>query len=139
MSDAKIFVSYSSRDAAVAEEIAHALRTVQTPRRMKTFLGKHIKAGEDFRKTIHTNLETSDAVLVVVASPDAASNSWVSYEIGVAEGLNKPIILAASNRYSRLDFRDEFKSFPVITYDPEKPESAAKEIAGILTSFDKKK
>jgi hypothetical protein len=139
MGDAKVFVSYSGRDAAVAEEIAHALRGVQTPRRVKTFLDKDIKPGEDFRKAIHANLETSDAVLVVVASPEAASNSWVSYEIGMAEGLNKPVILAASNRYSRLDFRDEFKSFPIITYDPEKPESAAKEIVGILTSFDKKK
>jgi hypothetical protein len=139
MSDAKVFVSYSGRDSAVAEKIALALRGLEAPRRVKTFLGKDIKPGKDFRKTIHTNLETSDAVLVVLASPDAASNSWVSYEIGMAEGLNKPVILAASNRYSRSDFRDEFKTFPLITYDPEKPGSAAREIAGLLTSFNKTK
>ncbi len=98
MSDAKVFVSYSNRDAAVAEKIAHALREVQSPRKVKTFLDrKDVGAGEDFRKSLFANLQTSDAILVVAASPDAVSNSWVSYEIGMAEGLNKPVILLASN------------------------------------------
>lgn len=98
MSDAKVFVSYSNRDAAVAEKIAHALQGVQTPRKWKTFLDrKDIGAGEDIRKSLYANLQTSDAILVVAASPDAVSNSWVSYEIGMAEGLNKPIIVLTSN------------------------------------------
>ena len=140
MSEAKVFVSYSRRDAAVAERIAHALRGVQTPRKVTTFLDQEdLKAGEDFRSAIYTNLQKSDAILVVAASPEAVSNSWVSYEIGMAEGLNKPVILAASNRYPLSDFREDFKSLPVITFDPEEPEGIAQEIAGRLTSLDKRK
>ena len=85
------------------------------------------------------NLQTSDAILVVAASPDAVSNSWVSYEIGMAEGLNKPIIVLTSNRYSPSDFREDLKSFPTITFDPEKPEGVAQEIAGRLTLLAAKK
>ena len=35
MSDAKVFVSYSNRDAAVAEKIAHALQGVQNSPQME--------------------------------------------------------------------------------------------------------
>jgi nucleoside 2-deoxyribosyltransferase len=140
MRDAKVFVSYSNRDAAVAEKIAHALQGVHAPRKWKTFLDrKDIGAGEDIRKSLYANLETSDAILVVAASPDAVSNSWVSYEIGMAEGLNKPIIVLTSNRYSPSDFREDFKSFPIITFDPEEPEGVAQEIAGRLTSLAARK
>jgi hypothetical protein len=139
MSDAKVFVSFSNRDAAVAEKIAHALQEIKSPSKVKAFLDRDFKKGDDIRKTIQTNLETSDAILVVAASPEAVSNSWVSYEVGMAEGLNKPVIVLMSNRYSKSDLREEFKSFPVITFDPEEPEGIAREIAGRLTSFDKKK
>jgi nucleoside 2-deoxyribosyltransferase len=139
MNEAKVFVSYSNRDAAIAEKIASALRGVQTPRKMSTFLYGDVKKGEDFRESIYTEIQTSDAILVVAASPEAISNSWVSYEIGMAEGLDKPVILLTSNRYSPSDFREDFKSFPMITFDPEEPEGIAQEIAGRLTSLDKKK
>ena len=112
----------------------------RTPRKWKTFLDrKDIGAGEDIRKSLYANLQTSDAILVVAASPDAVSNSWVSYEIGMAEGLNKPIIVLTSNRYSPSDFREDLKSFPTITFDPEKPEGVAQEIAGRLTLLAAKK
>ena len=131
MSDAKVFVSYSNRDAAVAEKIAHALQGVQTPRKWKTFLDrKDIGAGEDIRKSLYENLQTSDAILVVAASPDAVSNSWVSYEIGMAEGLNKPIIVLTSNRYSPSDFREDLKSFPTITSTPRNRKGSRKKSPG---------
>ena len=139
MSDRKIFISHSSRDKAIAEKIASALRDIRTPQKIRTTLYENVKKGEDFGESIYKTLQDSDAILVVAASPEAVSSSWVSYEIGMAESLSKPVILLASNRYSRSDFREDFKSFPMITFDAEKPEGVAQEIAERMASVDKKK
>jgi nucleoside 2-deoxyribosyltransferase len=133
----KIFLSYSRKDSAVAEEIAQALRTTKG-HSIVTFLDQSIKPGDDFRKATETNLRTSDAVLVVVASPYAAANSWMSYEIGAAEALHKPVMLVTSNRHSLSEFPEEFRSFPVVVFDPDKPEGVAQEIIGRLKSHAKK-
>jgi hypothetical protein len=135
---AKIFISYSRRDSAVAEKIARALRAVRTKPPVTTILDQNLNPGDDFRKAIETNLRTSDAVLVVAASPDALANSWVGYEIGAAEALRKPIILSTSNRHSLSEFPEDFGSFPVVVFDPDDPEGAAQEILGRLESFHAK-
>jgi hypothetical protein len=135
MSNAKVFVSYNRRDAAVAEKIARALRRVKTPRTLTTFLDRNMKPGDNFRETIYKNLQDSDAVLVVAASPDVVSSSWMGYEIGMAEALHKPVMLLTSDRYSLSEFPEDFASFPVVVFDPDNPEGAAQEIAGRLTSY----
>lgn len=135
MSKARVFVSYGRRDAVVAEKISRALRGIDI---VTTSLDANIKPGDDFRKAIYANLESSDAVLVVTTSPEAASHSWTGYEIGMAEALRKPIILVTSDRYSLSEFPEGLASFPVVVFDPEQPEDAAKEIAGRLLSYHAK-
>ena len=92
---AKIFVSYSRRESAIAEKIAHALQEAG-----QTFLDRNLKPGEDWRKAVETAIKISDAVLVVIASPDTVGSSWTGYEIGMAEALGKPIMLLTSDRHS---------------------------------------
>jgi nucleoside 2-deoxyribosyltransferase len=132
MSNVKVFVSYGRRDAAVAEKISNALREIKV---VPTSLDTDVKPGDDFRKAISTNLKNSDAVLVIATSPDVASHSWTGYEIGMAEALRKPIILMTSDRYSLSDFPESLTSFPVVVFDPDKPEDAAKEISERLLSY----
>ncbi len=135
---AKVFVSHSRRDAEVAKKIASALQKIEAPRTVFTFLDdKDIQAGQDFRDAVRANIQSSDAVLVVATSPEAIANTWIGYEVGVAEALHKPVILAASNRFSSSDFQEDLSSFPVVPFDPERPESAAREIAGRLTSSER--
>ena len=138
MNMTKIFVSHSRRDSVVAEKIAHAIQKVGSPP-VTVFLDQNIKPEDDFREVIDTNLRASDAVLVVAASPDAVSNSWVGYEIGAAEALRKPIVLLTSNRHSRSELPEDLGSFPVVVFDPEAPEGAAQEIVGRLSSYSSKK
>jgi hypothetical protein len=135
MSEVKIFVSHSRRDSAVAEKIAQAVQGVGRLR-IVTFLDKDLKPGDDFRKATDVNLRSADAVLAVVASPDAARNSWMDYEVGAAEALGKPIIVLASNRHSLSEFPEGFRSFPVVVFDPDEPEGAAKEIVGRINLLD---
>ena len=132
----RIFFSYSRRDSAVAEKIAHALQEAGSPP-ITTFLDQNVKPGDDFRKAIETNLRASDAVLAVVASPYAAANSWMGYEIGAAEALRKPVILVTSNRHSLSEFPEEFGSYPVAVFDPDEPEGVVQEIIGRLASYAK--
>jgi TIR domain len=131
----KIFVSYSRRDSAIAEKIARALQAVKPNPPVTTFLNQDVRPADDFRKAIESNLRTSDAVLVVAASPDAVANSWMGYEIGAAEALRKPIILLTSNRHSLSELPEDFGSFPVVVFDPDAPEAAASEIIGRLESY----
>jgi hypothetical protein len=137
MSMTKIFLSYSRTDSVVAEKIARALRKTGKEH-IDTFHDQDLKPGDDFRKAIDTNLRTSDAVLVVVASPYAAANSWMGYEIGAAEALRKPVMIATSNRHSLSEFPEEFRSFPIVVFDPDKPEGIAQEVIGRLASYAKK-
>ena len=133
---AKVFVSYSRRDSAIAEKIVHALQEAGPPP-IETFLDQDLKPGEDWRKAVETAIEISDAVLVVIASPDTVGSSWTGYEIGMAEALGKPIMLLTSDRHSLSEFREDFASLPVVIFDPQTPERAAKEIIGRLASAKK--
>jgi|ERR1700722_18533911 nucleoside 2-deoxyribosyltransferase len=132
MSDVKVFVSYSRRDAAVAEKISQALRGIKV---LTTSLDTDVKPGDDFRKAIFSSLKSSDAVLAIATSPDVASHSWTGYEIGAAEALRKPIILMTSDRYSLSEFPESLASYPVVVFNPEQPERAAREIAERLSSY----
>lgn len=136
MSKTKVFVSSSRRDAAIAEKIALALRQIDfdSGRAVTTFIDRDIDAGSDFRDAIHKALRKSDAVLVVATSPELASNGWIGYEIGMAEALHKPVILAMTDRHSLSEFPEDFSSVRSVIFDPNKPEGAAREIAGQLVS-----
>jgi nucleoside 2-deoxyribosyltransferase len=136
--NSKIFISYSRRDAAIAKRIAHALEKIEEPQTVLTFFDdKDLKAGADFRETVRSNIQSSDAVLVVATSPDAIAHTWTGYEVGIAEALRKPVILAASNRFPSSDFQEDLSSLPIVQFDPERPEKAAPEIAGRLASSQK--
>jgi hypothetical protein len=138
MSMRKIFLSYSRRDADLATKIASAIQEAkeEVPR-IQTFLAQNIKPGDDFKKTIETNLRESDA-LVVLASPYSVAHSWIGYEMGAAVAMDKPVMVVTSDRHSLSEFPEDFGSFPVVNFDPEKPEQIAREIIGRLKSYTKK-
>jgi nucleoside 2-deoxyribosyltransferase len=138
MSTRKLFVCSSRRDAAVTRKIALALREVAADQTITTFLDQDIKAEDDFRKVIRTEIRKSDAVLVVASSPEMVSGGWIGYEIGMAEALHKPVILLTTDRHSLSEFPEDFASFPVVVFDPDKPDRAAREIDGRLTSYHAK-
>lgn len=85
---ANVFISYSSEDENIAQELAAAL----TELGVKNFLDKKdIAPGEDINKKIKKELSECSAVIVIV-SPATARSSWVPFEIGHAMAKQKKIL-----------------------------------------------
>ena len=84
----RLFLSYSSADAALASE----LRTTLERRRFEVFQDSaEILAGEDFVERIVGALRRSDAV-VSLQTPASASSEWCQAELHHAHALRVPVI-----------------------------------------------
>lgn len=84
----KIFISHSSYDKWVANEISnHLLKKGHT-----TFLDeKDIKTGDSIDIEIQKHLKESDHLLILI-SPASLKSHWVFIEIGGAKALEKRIV-----------------------------------------------
>ena len=120
-----VFISYSPRDAGLAASITAELQkagvTLIDPAK-QTIPGK-------WRETIRQGIAQSKALLRVVGSPGAASNSWLSYEIGMFEAAGKPVIILASNSFGLSALPIEIRESIVRTFDPVSPEAAVRSVA----------
>jgi nucleoside 2-deoxyribosyltransferase len=129
MSRQSVFVSYSHRDAALARSVEKVLKSVG----IDSFTAREVAPGEDWRKSIQAAIKRSDA-LVLIASPDALSSSWASYETGVAEALGKHVMVLLSNRHSVTELPEEIALGQVVNFDPQAPERAARDIVARLAA-----
>jgi len=82
-----IFISYSKKDVVHAEKLINALkREGFNPWVDIEGLG----AGTHWRSRLESQIETSDAYILIV-SRNSAKSKWVKEELLVAQGLGKPI------------------------------------------------
>ena len=88
-----------------------------------------MKAGENWRDVIQGAIRAVDLVVVVVESTDGAASSWVSYEIGMAEALRKPVVILASHNFAPSDLPDDLAAYRVLSFDPRDMDLAARDIA----------
>lgn len=124
-----VFISYSHRDADLAKKVGSALEHMG----LKAFNPERdIPLGEDFRKTIQNAIRRSDALIMLVASPQRASSSWMSYEAGMAEALGKRVMVLLSNRYPVSELPVDVAASQIVNFDPQAPERAARDIAAYL-------
>src|SRR4051812_17419242 len=85
---ARLFVSYSRRDAVFAERLRQTLHT----RGFDVFVDTHdIAPGEEWRNRLATLIEAADVVLFVL-SPDAAKSETCEWEVNYAERVGKRIL-----------------------------------------------
>ncbi len=127
---AKIFFSYSQKDSALADRIARELRTLG----VEVFIDSSIMPGEDFRAALKTAVAKADVVLALISSSYAAANSWMGYEVGMAEALHKPVLTLASDRLSASDLPSDVSSRQIVYFDPQSPESAVREVVERLAA-----
>lgn len=85
---AKIFISYSSRDAEIADQVYHALRVAGHQVWMDR---EELKGGQDWLQAIQDNLLWADT-LIVLWSANALDSEWVQDEIALARSKRKLII-----------------------------------------------
>ncbi|HEY4921500.1 MAG TPA: toll/interleukin-1 receptor domain-containing protein [Xanthobacteraceae bacterium] len=129
MSKPSVFISWMQRDAALAQRFEAALRHAGVNASNPT---RDAVVGEDWRKSTRSAIKSADAVIVLALAPQNLSSSWMSYEAGLAEALGKRIMLLLPNRNSVADLPADFASTQVVQFDPQSPESAARDIASRL-------
>jgi hypothetical protein len=90
----RIFISHTSKDRELVREIERRLRAAG----LETFFVDvdDIAAGMEWKKVLlEIRLRQADAVLALV-TPAALGSPWTVTELGIAEGLDKPIVLVTA-------------------------------------------
>ena len=127
---ANVFISYSHKDSGLAERIARELGDLG----VDVFIESSIAPGQDIRAALKTAVAKSDIVLALISSSYAAANSWMGYEVGMAEALNKPVLTLASDRLAASDLPSDVSSRQIVYFDPQSPESAVREVVERLAA-----
>lgn len=99
---AHVFLTYTTADRALGEQIAKSLDgaglTVTQPE-AATASGA---AGSD---TLKTALNETDVMVAIVPPEGSPGSNNVSFEIGAAEGLNKPVLAVVKDTAKVSDLR----------------------------------
>jgi hypothetical protein len=109
----RVFVSYAKEDSAFANKL---LSYLSNQPRLDIFTTNKISAGEKWRSKIKSALNASDIFLVVL-SPASVKSTWVLFELGVAWGLDMPIIPVATHPDVISKVPVELKNVPVINLE----------------------
>ena len=83
----QIFISYSKKDAEIANRIAGDLEKAG----LNTWVDREIGGGQQWRRTIEKSIEES-AEMIVLISKNSLESRWVQHESSVAYGLDKSIV-----------------------------------------------
>jgi hypothetical protein len=129
MSKPSVVISSTLRDAPLAQRFQAALRHVGIK---ASNPASEVGQGKDWRKSIQSAIKSADAVVVLALAPQSLSASWTSYETGVAEALGKQVMLLLPNRNSVSELPADFASTQIVEFDPQAPESAARDVASRL-------
>jgi nucleoside 2-deoxyribosyltransferase len=122
----QLFISHAHRDTEIARAFAREFEHLG----FVTFSpSQDIVPGENWRDAIRHHIKGSDGLVLVMASPEAAASSWMSYEAGMAEALGKDVIVLASQNRALNEVPSEFRSNRVISFDPQEIASAARRVA----------
>ena len=92
MSEMQAFISYPHRDQGLKRAWLEAFARALRNRNVKAWLDSDIKPGENWSEAVETALRESDAIIVVISSA-ASENRNLYFDLGVALGANKPVVL----------------------------------------------
>lgn len=87
MNTYRVFISYSHKDRALVEKIAHILEK----NGLSPVWDKHILEGEYFHDRIKSLISHSHVFMPVI-TPASSKRGWVHQEIGYAMALNIPVL-----------------------------------------------
>jgi hypothetical protein len=122
---AKIFLSHSARDADLADAVAraprkHGVEPVEVPAARNE--------SRYARQATKSAIRRADGFVLISSAPDTASTGWATYELGLAEALDKPILLLLSRKHAIAELPQELAGLPVAQLRPSHPERAAHEV-----------
>src|SRR5918997_3268051 len=88
---ASVFISHSSQDRAVTEQVAERLRAAGFAALFVDFDPQHgIAAGRNWERELYTQLRRADAV-VFLASEASVESRWCFAELSLARSLGRPV------------------------------------------------
>lgn len=95
----KIFVSYSHGDRKYLEGLEQLLKAHGVIEGDEVSIidpfSQSFSAGEDIRETIKKQIQSASKVVIIYTS-NTESSQWVNYEVGMADALNKPVIVVGA-------------------------------------------
>ena len=114
-----IFISYSKKDIEFARHVRALLKAENFPVWMDE---EGISGGDQWEKTIETNLSGASAFLIIM-SPSSRESDWVRRELLLAEKLKKPIfpvLLAGDVWWNLADIQyEQMQSGMQATFTPK--------------------
>ena len=88
-----VFVSYAFQDKEFAETAKRMLAVLGHLPVDTVFLdAQDIPVGENIRERLKSQIQASDAVILVMTE-NSASSQWINYEAGLADALGKKILV----------------------------------------------
>src|SRR5215213_2846546 len=88
---ASVFISHSSQNRAVTEQVAERLRAAGFAALFVDFDPEQgISAGRNWERELYTQLRRTDAV-IFLASEASVASSWCLLEVGLARSLGRPV------------------------------------------------
>lgn len=125
----QIFLSYSSRDRALAAALGRELKKLG----VSAFSPEgDMKPGEDWSKTVMEAIRKSNQVVVLLTEPYMAAASWIGYEVGSASALGKDIVVMKPSSFSVGDLPSDLAGWRMIDFDPASPDRAARTLVSNL-------
>lgn len=102
----EVFLSHADEDKAIARRIADALEKYQ----VKTFAAHDdIDAGDDWETTLINKIRDCD-LFVALLSENFHNAHYTDHEVGIARGLNRPIIPIRIDNTSPYGFMSKFQA-----------------------------
>jgi len=121
----RVFLSYPQRDRELAADFQRVLEAhgilAYNPVSERA-------SGQARRTAIREALQASDAVLVLIASPYAAANSWVGYEVGLADAIGKTVFVLLSDTNGCEAIPVDIGGHDILTFDQDDLEATVAEL-----------
>lgn len=114
----KIFISYASEDREYLEALEQALREhgIIKGEDFSFIDSFNFSPGEDFRESIKKQIQSASKV-VIIATDESASSKWVNYEAGMADALDKPIIVVVPKGFRKSKLLSNLSKFQSIEFN----------------------
>ena len=124
----KVFVSYANQDRQKVSTLLSQLRNLSLEGWLDT---ADLTTGEAVGPAIRDAIRQAAGVIVLL-SPQSASNKWIQFEIGAAEALGKLIIPVIVEGDVEQIMPDSLRGTTALDARSESPVDVAREIEKIL-------
>jgi hypothetical protein len=96
----QVFLSYAFTDRDLVQTTIRKLQkqgVLENEALENIDSAQTITFGDDIRQGIRERIQKSD-IVILIWSKDAARSPWVQYEVGMAQALERPILVARADK-----------------------------------------